>query len=174
MSSWLSGSKGPMSNDVEHEVLLRDLYNQMIRVAYSRVRNKSDADDVVQDAWVKMLTKHDTLREENKLASWAKTITRNEATNTNKGAVRCQPVDWNEERRKEPAARTEAELMLEISELLGSLDVHSRTMILYKFYYGFKDQEIADAMNMPVGTVKAKIHRTRERLKQWVAAANIW
>jgi RNA polymerase sigma-70 factor (ECF subfamily) len=150
------------------------LYNQMIRVANSRVRNKSDAHDVVQEAWVRMLSKHNTLREESKLVPWAKTITRNVASNVNKGAVRSQPCDWNDEHQKDPAAAAEAGLMLEISELLGSLDVHSRTMILYKFYYGFKDQEIADAMNMPVGTVKAKIHRTRERLRRWMGAANIW
>ena len=42
---------------------LRELYNQMIRVAYSKVYNKSDAQDAVQEAWVQILTKHHTLRE---------------------------------------------------------------------------------------------------------------
>jgi len=55
---------------------------------------------------------------------------------------------------------------MEISELLGQLEPAARTLFLYKYYYGLKDREIASAMSMPVGTVKAKIHRARERLKK--------
>lgn len=167
MDKLLSQSHDPNGMELEqYEVLLRDLYNQMIRVAYSKVRNKSDAHDVVQEAWVRMLSKRDTLREENKLWAWAKTITVNVAYNVNKHYGRCSE-GWFEPQEPSSPLRTEAELMLEISELLGSLDPRSRTMMLYKFYYGFKDQEIADAMNLPVGTVKARIHRSRERLKHW-------
>ncbi|MBD2845752.1 RNA polymerase sigma factor [Paenibacillus sp. IB182496] len=175
MKSWLSQENDPSGVELEkHEALLRDLYNQMIRVAYSRVRNKSDAHDVVQEAWVNMLAKRDSLREQSKLAAWAKTITANVAHNVNRryagGRAHCALSEEQEESGS--PSPTEAELMLEISELLGALDPRSRTMILYKFYYGFKDQEIADAMNMPLGTVKARIHRSKQRLKQSATAAN--
>ncbi|EXX89560.1 sigma-70 family RNA polymerase sigma factor [Paenibacillus darwinianus] len=167
--SWIQGGDGPPGKVwVEQENALRELYNQMIRVAYSNVRNKSDAHDVVQEAWVKILSRQESLREESKLMAWAKTITRNVAVNVNKVAGRMQPCEvWETGQRN--AGSSEAELMLEISELLGALDPTTRTLILYKFYYGFKDREIADALNMPVGTVKARIHRTRERLKDGLA-----
>jgi len=71
------------------------------------------------------------------------------------------------------STRTEAEIMLEISELLGAMDPATRTLMLYKFYYGFKDQEIADALSMPVGTVKARIHRAREKLRAWQDGADV-
>jgi len=172
MTGWLPNSSvdGQAVSD-EQEAQLLELYSQMIRVAYARVRNKSDAHDVVQEAWVHMLANRDSLREENKLLAWAKTITRNIAFNVNKRAVRVQPGRVDEDARADVYARAEAELLMEISELLASLDPPARTLILYKFYYGFKDQEIADAMNLPLGTVKAKIHRTRERLRRWTAAA---
>ncbi|MFC3343638.1 RNA polymerase sigma factor [Paenibacillus abyssi] len=158
----------------QHEALLRDLYNQMIRVAYARVKNKSDAHDVVQEAWVKMLLKHDSLREESKLAAWAKTITANVAHNVNRHENVRTSSQWCDAQEQGTGTPSEAELMMEISELLGALDPRSRTMILYKFYYGFKDQEIADVMNIPVGTVKARIHRSKERLKQWISTPNFW
>ena len=171
MHEWLSHGRETGGAD-EQEELLRDLYSQMIRVAYSRVHNKSDAHDVVQEAWVRILLKHDTLREQSKLAAWAKTITANIASNVNRQHSYTREAgqwleDWDVHSAQSP---TEAELMVEISELLGALDPRSRTMILYKFYYGFKDQEIADAMGMPIGTVKARIHRSRERLKAWIAS----
>jgi RNA polymerase sigma-70 factor (ECF subfamily) len=149
---------------------LRELYNQMIRVAYSKVYNKSDAQDAVQEAWVQILTKHHTLREKSKLNAWAKSITANVALNLNKKFKRQQPCGTCEsgEATRDSSAKTEADLMLEISELLGLLDEKSRTLLLFKFYYGFKDQEIADAMKMPVGTIKARIHRSKIRLKHWI------
>ncbi|ALS26810.1 DNA-directed RNA polymerase sigma-70 factor [Paenibacillus sp. 32O-W] len=163
----------PLADSEQYEAVLKDLYNQMIRVAYARVRNKSDAQDAVQEAWVKMLAKRDTLRESNKLAPWAKAITANVSSNFNRLAVRESSCDY----RGEPAdigdpAAAEAELLIEISELLGALDPRSRTLLLYKFYYGFKDQEIADALNVPVGTVKARIHRSREKLKKMMGMPN--
>ncbi|MFS0727224.1 RNA polymerase sigma factor [Paenibacillus sp. 1P07SE] len=174
MHRWLSHGQ-EAGAAAEHEELLRDLYNQMMRVAYARVHNKSDAYDVVQDAWVRILLKHDTLRERSKLAAWAKAITANIATNVNRQKAHARETgEWIEgwDVHSSPSP-TEAELMVEISELLGALDPRSRTMILYKFYYGFKDQEIADAMNIPLGTVKARIHRSRERLKAWIATPHL-
>ena len=154
----------------QREEKLRELYNQMVRVAYAKCMNKSDAQDAVQEAWVRILTKHESLREQSKLASWAKTITANVAININRQTKRAQISGWNESADEALNAGYpgESALMLEISELLAQLDPRSRTMLLYKFYYGFKDQEIADAMQMPVGTVKARIHRSKIQLKRWL------
>ncbi|MFB9327408.1 RNA polymerase sigma factor [Paenibacillus aurantiacus] len=152
-----------------YEAKLRELYNQMIRVAYARLSNKSDAQDAVQEAWLRMLQSRDSLREASKLDAWAKTITANVALNMNRHTARMLVVADNEELLSaagETPSAYEAELMLEISELLGELDPRSRTMLLYKFYYGFKDQEIAEALQLPVGTVKARIHRTKALLKR--------
>ena len=62
------------------------------------------------------------------------------------------------------ASASSPELMMELSDLLGRLDPKERTLLLYKFYYGLKDAEIASALQMPVGTVKAQIHRSKARL----------
>lgn len=161
------------TQEEQYEDRLRELYNQMSYVAKSKVINKSDAQDAVQEAWIRILTKYETLREQSKLHSWAKTITANIALNLNKQTRRAQSQSWNESNEDSSISMQqhgeEPDLMLEISELLGRLDPRSRTMLLYKFYYGFKDQEIADAMQMPVGTVKARIHRSKLQLKRWMA-----
>lgn len=174
MRNWLSISHEALANPVseQQERELRELYNQMAKVAYAKVNNKSDAYDVVQEAWVRMLSKVDTLREVNKLSQWAKAITANVASNVNR-AHAAKSYEWSESSAaSRPEAATEAEIMIELSELLGSLDPRTRTMILYKFYYGLKDQEIASAMQIPVGTIKARIHRTKEQLKQQSAISN--
>src|SRR5690606_16335399 len=87
------GESGLNQVTEETEAELLELYNEMFRVAYANVYNKSDAHDVVQEAWVRILQKRDTLRESTKLAAWAKTITRNLAINCNRSAARTRPYE---------------------------------------------------------------------------------
>ncbi|QHW34961.1 RNA polymerase sigma factor [Paenibacillus rhizovicinus] len=147
---------------------LLQLYNEMIAVALSKVYNKSDALDAVQEAWVRILTHRESLREEDKFHSWAKVITANAARTINKQSERILPSGDRDLSDDRPSSRDEREILLEIRDLLESLDPRTSALLLYKFYYGYKDQEIAAAWNVPVGTIKARIHRTKRRLQQWM------
>jgi len=57
-----------------------------------------------------------------------------------------------------------------IYESLSILEEDTRNMMICKFYYRWKDQQIAEIMEMPVGTVKARIHRAKIRLKEHLVA----
>ncbi|QHT63826.1 RNA polymerase sigma factor [Paenibacillus lycopersici] len=148
---------------------LLQLYNEMIAVARSNVYNKSDAQDAVQEAWVRMLANRGSLREADKLNAWAKVITANAARSINLRAKRIYPVDASEFADNAGTSRDEQAIMLEIRELLESVDPRTRALLLYKFYFGYKDQEIAEAWKLPVGTIKARIHRAKRRLQQWMS-----
>ncbi|WP_328804002.1 RNA polymerase sigma factor [Paenibacillus glycinis] len=170
----MNGDLGPIDEAGREESLkfdlvedkLLQLYNEMISVALVKVFNKSDAQDAVQEAWVRILTNHHSLREQDKLHAWAKVITANIANDFNKQAKRVLPAgDLGAETRR---FRDEYEIMLEINELLDALHPKARALLLYKFYYGYRDQEIAAALHVPVGTIKARLHRTKRRLKQWM------
>ncbi|NBD26153.1 sigma-70 family RNA polymerase sigma factor [Paenibacillus sp. T1] len=178
MNNWgrllVNGDLGPIDEAGREESLkfdlvedkLLQLYNEMISVALVKVFNKSDAQDAVQEAWVRILTNHHSLREQDKLHAWAKVITANIANDFNKQAKRVLPAgDLGAETRR---FRDEYEIMLEINELLDALHPKARALLLYKFYYGYRDQEIAAALHVPVGTIKARLHRTKRRLKQWM------
>lgn len=151
------------SND---DQVVAEMYRQMLIVARQKLVNKADAGDVVQEAWVRILEHHSSLREFGKLIPWARTIASNLASNANR-ARRGEPYD-DESGSQASAERepfSQPELLTELSDLLGRLDPVTRTLLLYKFYYGFKDVEIASFLDVPVGTVKARIHRSKTRLK---------
>lgn len=149
----------------EQEVM-EELYRQMLRAAQSRLYNKNDAGDVVQEAWVRILEHGHTLREANKLIPWARAIASNLASNANRSSKRSQTVyEGNAEYLKGSSPSAEPEIVAILSDALGRLDPAVRTLLLYKFYYGFKDDEIAAALDVPVGTVKARIHRSKARLR---------
>jgi len=161
------GDTGSHEQSVIEDELLNELYREMLRVARHRLHHKSDAIDVVQEAWVRILEKRDTLRESGKIIPWAKTIAANLAMNANR-ARRVKPVSELSEvySGDSGAVRMNGpEVIAELSDILGRLEPATRTLLLYKFYYGFKDDEIAAALQVPVGTVKARIHRGKARLK---------
>ncbi|RUS45532.1 RNA polymerase sigma factor [Cohnella sp. AR92] len=167
-------SSGSMDSEEE---LLQELYKQMLRVARHKLIRKNDAVDIVQEAWVRILEKKDTLRDEDKLIPWAKTIVSNLASNANRAgrsrSTRHAPYDDSvPERPAKGRIDDDPELLTELSDLLGRLDPVSRTLLLYKFYYGFRDAEIAAAFEMPVGTIKSRIHREKERIKEQLKEDN--
>jgi RNA polymerase sigma-70 factor (ECF subfamily) len=151
----------------EDEVLV-ELYSQMLKVVRHKLWHKNDAGDVVQEAWVRILEKKSTLRDKEKLIPWAKAIAYNLASNANRTRRHEKIYDHLEDEFAGMASVFEPESMMELSDLLGKLDPSTRTLLLYKFYYGLKDAEIATALQLPVGTVKARIHRGKARLKSQV------
>lgn len=159
-----SGEWDSLSSDEE---ILAELYRQMLKAARRKLYNKSEATDVVQEAWVRILERQSTLREADKLIPWAKAIAANLASNANRAKRDAFLFD---DRMQTLSVRgssiPQPELLAELSDMLGRLDPITRTLLLYKFYYGFKDDEIAAAFDVPVGTVKARIHRGKARLRQ--------
>jgi RNA polymerase sigma-70 factor (ECF subfamily) len=165
--SILRNSNCPASSSSE-EAMLAEMYRQMLKVARHKLYNKSDAGDVVQEAWVRILERQSSLREADKLIPWAKTITSNLASNANRATKLKSVYDGYVRYLSSPDPIPRPELLAELSDLLGRLDPAARTLLLYKFYYGFKDDEIAAALDVPVGTVKARIHRSKAKLQKSV------
>ncbi|MDF2721328.1 MAG: DNA-directed polymerase sigma-70 factor [Paenibacillus sp.] len=151
----------------EQDALLMDVYKQMFIVAYSIVRDKMEAMDVVQESWVKILCKLDTLRDRDKLVQWAKAI----VTNTALTMLKRKAVILLEDREDKGLSLVSAEQVEErvirslILEEIHKLDEKTRQILMYKYYDDMKDKEIADLMELPLGTVKARIHRGKEQLR---------
>ncbi|MFB9278951.1 RNA polymerase sigma factor [Cohnella cellulosilytica] len=162
--NFLRDSQLPESFRSEDEVLV-ELYSQMLKVVRHKLLHKGDAVDVVQEAWVRILEKSSTLRDKEKLIPWAKAIAYNLASNANRARRHEANYEDLENELASPTFAFEPESMTELSDLLGRLDPTTRTLLLYKFYYGLKDAEIAAALDLPVGTVKARIHRGKARLR---------
>ncbi|MFC5402791.1 RNA polymerase sigma factor [Cohnella soli] len=162
--NFIQNSNNPEAFLSEDE-LLDELYAQMLKVVRHKLWHKHDAGDVVQEAWVRILEKQSTLREKDKLIPWAKAIAANLASNANRARRHERIDDLPESEYASSRRDTDPESMAELTELLGLMDPVTRTLLLYKFYYGLKDAEIATALELPVGTVKARIHRSKAKIK---------
>ncbi|MFK7693591.1 RNA polymerase sigma factor [Paenibacillus sp. HJGM_3] len=155
-------------NTEEEELLLQELYKQMFIVAYSIMRDRSLAMDVVQESWLKILMKLSTLKDPDKIIQWAKVIASNTALNMLKRSSRQTTHVSEESARYQPESKSDVEeqvVQKMICETIEQLDDTTRRIFVYKYFEDLKDQDIADKMEMPVGTVKARLHRGKEQLR---------
>lgn len=76
----------------------------------------------------------------------------------------------------EPVASTGAAgsadpaVSMDLERLLGVLDRQDQVIMVLTYAYGLSNPEIGAVLEMPVGTVKARIHRAKARIRDWLAA----
>lgn len=145
--------------------------------------NPSDAEDVTQDALIKVIKAWDRFRGESNPATWMYRIT----VNTWKNRVRYEKRrsfwktisldmgdDEDEGKPFEPAAddpSPDAELEKDenkrlLNEALGHLDPGERAILTMREIQELSYQEIAETLEVPIGTVKSRIARAREALAE--------
>lgn len=150
--------------------VMHDLYKKMFMVAYSKVHNKTDALDIVQESWVKIIEKIDSLKEHDKFVQWAQVIVANTALNLIKRnqVLKFSPCDLDRLLSKDQLIDLEIEERLirdMLAECVEQLDEQTRQIFIRKFYHNWTNKQIAEELDIPIGTVKSRIHRGTERLR---------
>ena len=135
-------------------------------------RDLDDAKDLLQDTLIKAFTHRDKFAEGTNLKAWMYTIMKNTfITNYQKIVKRNTFIDTTENLHyinssmymTLNAAQTNF-AMDDINKAISILDDDYKTPFLM-YYRGFKYYEIADKLEIPIGTVKNRIHIARKELK---------
>lgn len=134
------------------------------RFIISKVKNKTVADDILQDAFIKIHTKLDTLNDFTKLKSWVFTITRNSILDyfkTQNKTVEFDNVIIEDE--YEEHTHTEKDCLIGI---LKGLPKKYRDPIFLSDIKGLKQQEVANQLNQSLSTTKSQIQRARKLIAE--------
>jgi RNA polymerase sigma-70 factor, ECF subfamily len=158
--------------------LLPNLYAAALRMT----RNPADAEDVVQDTYLRAYRGFSTFKEGTNLKAWLYRILTNSYINTYRKKQREPqrvegPDDIDEwylydrlgERSVELSAETEVLDRIPdqaVKQALESLPENFRMPVLLADVEGFSYQEIADIMETPIGTVMSRLHRGRKALQK--------
>jgi RNA polymerase sigma-70 factor (ECF subfamily) len=143
-------------------------------VAMNLTRNADDAKDLVQETLLKALSNKDKFNAGTNLKAWLYTIMRNTFINNyNKITKRSSNIDSTEylqylntdESYVTYNQGTAAFVMSDIYAAIEHLNEEHRTPFMM-YYTGFKYTEIAEKLNIPIGTVKNRIHIARKELKK--------
>lgn len=142
----------------------------MYRLAYSIVLNAEDAEDIVGETILKAFSHLEKLRNYKKMKAWIFQILVNESKSYLKKRNRIELVEDSSlfiqnEGKKDTAS--------DLLELVCQLDDSFREVLILYYFEEFSVKEIAKILTIPEGTVKSRLSRAREELKQ-LMESNHW
>src|SRR3954454_23735230 len=157
-----------------YEELVHTYQGIAFRTAYVIARNASDAEDAAQDGFVKAWRALGRFREGAPFRPWLLRIVANEASNRRRSAGRREHLAVRaatEEPSGGAAPSPEAALLTaETREALlaavNELPDDQREVISLRYFLGLSEQEVAQALDLPEGTVKSRTWRALERLRE--------
>lgn len=157
------------------EVLIRRHQNYVFRLCYLVMRNEQDAEDMTQETFIRAFRAlpRFELREGTSFEAWLYRI----AVNACRSRMRrkwYQVLPWPEPAPQigcEPDEQPDRLILIgeqrqEILEAIDSLGDKHRLVVILRYYAGLSNEEIADALNIPSGTVRSRLHMARQRLKE--------
>jgi RNA polymerase sigma-70 factor (ECF subfamily) len=143
-------------------------------------RNNDDANDLVQDTMLKAITYYDKFKEGTNLKGWLYTIMKNTfinnyRRNTKANSVITQTEEITSSNLFFSSTKNKGEgifVMDDIQDALLSLqEDYYKPFSMY--FEGYKYHEIADHLEIPIGTVKTRIHVARKSLKKTLKSYGI-
>ena len=141
--------------------------------AYNLTKNNEDAKDLYQETAFRAMTNRDKFKAGTNLKAWLFTIMKNIFINNYRKKVKKNTIiDTTDNLYFINSGATAIDndagrviLMKELKNMIDDLDDSIKTPFMMH-YTGYKYQEIADQLNLPLGTVKSRIFFARKALKQ--------
>jgi RNA polymerase sigma-70 factor (ECF subfamily) len=142
-----------------------------VRLAYRYASNPSEAEDIAQDALLRAWRRRSTLRDGTRRKEWLATIVRNEAFRQH-ARLRPDPVETVEtfEAAEDEAVIATVE-RADLHAALDRLDERDRQLVRLRYQEDLTQEAIAKRLGIPEGTVKVRLHRVRDKLRQAMGAA---
>ena len=162
-----------MKSNVSFRNNLVSVQEDLFRFAYKLTANREEASDLLQETSLKVLDNEDKFTPETNFKGWVYTIMRNIFINNYRKVVREQTyVDTTDNLyhlslpQDSGFESTESAYDLkEIRKVVNSLPQEYRQPFSMHVS-GFKYREIAEQMDLPLGTVKSRIFFTRQKLQE--------
>jgi RNA polymerase sigma-70 factor (ECF subfamily) len=160
--------------------IMRANNRRLYRIARGILRNDGEAEDVVQETWVRAFTHLESFRGDSSLATWLSRIAMNEALGRLRrarpsveldslppGALEAQiiqfPLSASEDPEKTMAQR---EIQHVVEHAIDELPEAFRIVFITRVIEGMNVEETAELLDLKPETVKTRLHRARTMLRQ--------
>jgi RNA polymerase sigma factor (sigma-70 family) len=163
-----------------YQELLNRYQKTVFHIVVKIIRNSDDAQDLVQETFMRAFNTLESYRSEFRFSTWLCKIAANCSIDyLRKKKIKAYSMDKPFETKngtvevelEDKGANPEETLlrkqqMISIEEAIESLPPKYKQVIVYRHHDDKSYEEIARIMNIPIGTVKARIFRARELLKK--------
>jgi len=151
------------------EELVRESYVVMFRIAYKWCGNQEDAEDITQNACIKLARNIDGFKFKSTFTSWLYRLVINTAIDWKRKNKRHLTLELTDDNVSNPV-NSEAENTLytkQILEKVQSLPVKEKSALLLVISEGLSHKEAASIMQCKESTISWYIHEARKKLKKF-------
>jgi RNA polymerase sigma-70 factor (ECF subfamily) len=153
--------------------LFQNYEEDIYRVAYVYVKNQNNALDIVQDTACKSFSQIKNLKNPEYFKTWLIKITINAAVDfirKEKKVIHLKPE------HTELISTLDSDLSTKITlnDLMNKLNENEKSIVILKFYYNHTFNEIADLLELPIGTIKTILYRSLDKMRRGVKKEDIY
>lgn len=154
----------------------RELYDRHVgrvyALCYRLTADKSLAEDATQEVFIQLWSKIANFRGQSKFSTWLHSV----ASNVTVSYIRKQKGWWQRMFNIEDAGLDEkpddgSPDSIDLEEYILRLPERARMVFVLHAVEGFRHEEIADMLDMAVGSSKAQFHRAKQLITEWMTDA---
>ena len=148
------------------------LYNQIVtkhantvfNIAYNYCKNKYDAEDVVQNTFLKLLQRKDGFTDEEHIKRWLIRVVINESKNMCTSFWHKRIISWDES-VSDAEFSFEDEKTSTLYDAVMNLNSKYRIVVQLYYYEGYSIKEISQILHIKETTIQTRLMRARAQLK---------
>jgi len=147
--------------------LVREHQGMVFSIAYHYLQDRSLAEDLAQEVFLELYQNLGRIQSTAHLTFWLRRVTANRCIDQGRKKLRRRELALEES--PEPAADdppSDPLLLQRFRQSLAVLPERQRMVVILRFQEGLGPAEIAEALEMPVNTVKSTLHRSLEELRK--------
>lgn len=171
------------NRDAKFAELMRTSYRKVYNLAFRLSGDRSDAEDLTQDAFLRAYRSFGSFEGDRPFENWIFRIVTRLFLDLNRARRRrIQPMSYDapvrtdaseeemhvqaaDERPDPEEALMSRALSPDLAAALRSLKPDQRTILVLADVQQLSYQEVADALNIPVGTVRSRLHRAHKKVR---------
>lgn len=161
---------------IQFQNSLTGLENKMYYFALSLTSNSDKAHDLVQETYLRALTYQSKFSSDTNLMAWVYTIMKNTFINEYRRNVKAKTTIESQSNKLHISFSKE-DFYPSVDSIHAEKEIYKKIDLLEEefrepfqlFLSGYKYKEIADKLDLPLGTVKSRIFFTRKKLSRWLS-----
>jgi RNA polymerase sigma-70 factor (ECF subfamily) len=146
------------------EILLHRYRERVLNLAFSLLHSRDDAEDAAQEAFTQAFATIGSFRNEAQFWTWLYRITLNICLHRKRRMKSHDNIDDCEHSGADAQQAAEAKLMVESA--LNELSTPLRLVLILREMHDLSYEEIAQVLNLPIGTVRSRLSEARRKFKQ--------
>ncbi len=166
---------GCINGNRKYQRILYDQYaRKMMAVCLRYAKSTLEAEDILQESFIKVFSKIESFRKESKLETWIKRIVINTALNNQRSKLYLYPmvdVDTMHNLQDDRELPISSYHVSELTKMIQALPVGCQVIFNLYAIEGYQHNEIAEALNIKEGTSKSQYARARQLLKEMLVNA---